>query len=335
MNCAGCNNIIRGVDYLECTNCHHTYHSKCVNSPSGIEWLCPICTSKVPKGDDTIIRSSTGTPTGYDSPTMYVSQRKKRLITDVDRSVPTVDDIRAILREELQAQDSRLGKRIEELSSQLNDFRQSMDFLSEQYDKLRNDNISQQAGLIALKKENENLRSVVSTLTTRLNQMDQVSRASNIEIQCVPENKGENLVTIIKQIGRVVNCPVNDSDIHHCTRVAKMNPESPRPRNILVKLSHPRQRDTLLAAVITYNKKHPDEKLNTSHLGIGGEKKFPVYITENLSPENKSLHASARKRAKELNYKFVWVRAGKIFMRKSENSGYIFVRDMDTLAKIP
>ncbi|CAK1584852.1 unnamed protein product [Parnassius mnemosyne] len=92
----------------------------------------------------------------------------------------------------------------------------------------------------------------------------------------------------------------------------------------------PRTRDTFLAASIMYNKANPNEKLNSNLLGIGGAKEN-VYVVEHLSPTNKYLHAAARKKAKELNYKFVWVRRGRIFMRKSETSDYKYIRDLETL----
>lgn len=331
--CAACKSVIRGVDYLECQGCRLVYHSDCVNSPPTPDWVCPSCTAKLPKGDNTnrVIRSTT--PTGLNSP-IQVTQRKKRFITDVDSTGITVEDIRALLREELKEQDNRLVKKIDELSTQINDFKQSMDFLNEQFEKLRADNIAQQSSINSLKKENESLRGTVNNLVSRLNQIDQISRAPNLEIQCVPENKSENLISLVKQVGRVVDCPISESDIHYCSRVAKNNSESLRPRNILIKFSHPRLRDNFLAAVITFNKKNPSEKLNTSHLGIGGDKKSAVYVAENLSPENKSLHAAARSHAKQFNYKFVWVRGGRIFMRKTESSGYIYVRDMETLTKL-
>lgn len=165
-------------------------------------------------------------------------------------------------------------------------------------------------------------------------ELDQLMRASNIELQCVPEHRGENLTSLMKQIGRTVGCVINDNDIYYCSRTAKMNSNSSRPRSILVKLSSPQLRDSLIASVQKYNKTHPQNKLNTSDLGIAASSSTQVYVVENLSPENKSLHAAARIRARELNYKFVWVRAGRIFMRKSETTKVILVRSTDVLEKL-
>ncbi|KAL4720368.1 hypothetical protein ACJJTC_014025 [Scirpophaga incertulas] len=72
------------------------------------------------------------------------------------------------------------------------------------------------------------------------------------------------------------------------------------------------------------------DKLNTSLLGIAGEKS-PVYISEHLSPANKNLHAAARKKAKSLNYQFVWVRGGRIFVRKSPESTHIHIKTQESL----
>lgn len=112
-----------------------------------------------------------------------------------------------------------------------------------------------------------------------------------------------------------------------------MNNNKSRPRSVIVKLRSPRCRDEFYSAITRYNKSHTDDKLNTSLLGYGGSKE-PVYVSEHLSPTYKSLHAAARLKAKEKSYKFVWVRYGKIFVCKSENSGSILIKDEQCLEKI-
>lgn len=79
-----------------------------------------------------------------------------------------------------------------------------------------------------------------------------------------------------------------------------------------------------------YNKTHSDEKTNTRDIGLAGEKK-PIYIVKHLLQINKSLHALARHKARELKYKFVWIKQRKIFMRKSESSNYIYIRDKSVI----
>lgn len=210
----------------------------------------------------------------------------------------------------------------------------SMTFYSNELLKVQAAQAEQSAALDTIRKENQALRESCVSLSSRLAQLDQQSRSSNVEIQCVPEHRQENLLNTIQQLAKTIKCPISENNIHYCTRMAKMNGASPRPRSILVKFSSPRLRDEFLAATSKFNKSHKDDKLNTSHLGFGADKKKPIYVVENLTPEYKALHAAARQKAKELKYQFVWVRDGRIFMRKSEQSAFVHVKNLDILNKL-
>lgn len=82
--------------------------------------------------------------------------------------------------------------------------------------------------------------------------------------------------------------------------------------------------------MISFNKKNKDDKLCTHHLGYGGARK-PVFVSKHLSPVNKSFHAAARIRAKELNFKYTWVRNGRIFMRRDDFGEAVLVRNKECL----
>ncbi|CAG4994327.1 unnamed protein product [Parnassius apollo] len=161
-----------------------------------------------------------------------------------------------------------------------------------------------------LKEENDCLKSTVKNLNSRLSIMEQHSRMSNLEIQCVPEHRAENIPNIITQIGKITGTKISDADIHKCTRIAKINPENARPRSIIVKFACPWVRDTFLAGVINFNKRNTNEKLNT---------------------ELKKIHALARATAKKLKYKFVWIKNGRVFLRKTDNTEHIVVRNIEQL----
>lgn len=138
---------------------------------------------------------------------------------------------------------------------------------------------------------------------------------------------------ILTQLSKVVSYDLKDCDTMKCTRVASINNNKSRPRTVVVRLRSPRCRDEFYSAITRYNKSHKNDKLNTSLLGYGVEKE-PIYVSEHLSPTYKSLHAAARLRAKEKSYKFVWVRYGKIFVAKDENSRSILIKDTQCLDKI-
>ena len=252
----------------------------------------------------------------------------------------TCNDIRQIVKEELQCSLDLLKKNIiEQFENKLKDvldhvagITSSISFLEEKYETIREDMSNKIKCIKTLETENSILKTNISELTTRLNLIEQHGRADNLEIQCIPEHKNENLLSVTKQIANSINYKLNDADIHLCTRIAKQNKDSRRPRSVLVKFSNQRIRDAFLAATINFNKKasNPTERLNTSHLGIGGDKK-PIYVLQHLSPTVKSPHAAARLKAKEIGYRFVWVKGGTVYMRKSEDSAYKNIKNINCL----
>ncbi|CAH0703179.1 unnamed protein product [Spodoptera exigua] len=330
--CAACNNVVE-KDYLECQRCSDRYHFLCLDISldegnkllvANNKWICLSCSNKQPKSSDPVRPS---TPTGLADITFNVTRRKvqnkleivqastARMSDSVSRS-DIREEMRSVMNEFMSEMRNTLNLELRELRDQISGFKDSLGFLSAQFDNLNSDVAAHNSTIKLLKNENEQLRSEVAVWSNRVRQMDQLSRSTNIELQCVPEHKAENVLCIVKQLGQVVKFPISDGDIAYCSRVAKSDPKSSRPRTILVKFSIPRIRDSLLAATIQYNKDNPNKKLNTSTLGLD-DKKIAIFVTENLTMENKNLHAATRLRAKELNYKFVWVRGGRVYVRKS------------------
>ncbi|RVE40362.1 hypothetical protein evm_014988 [Chilo suppressalis] len=311
-------------------------------------WICPACRCKEPKSGNncnTPVRPASqtqplsSTVSHYDNVTLRTKQKVSVSGTTAPiRGSPcsclTASDIRTIIREELCHIKTEINADLQEIVKSMTSFEASLSFYNEEFEKIKAITSAQNNTIETLRKENEFLRNTTQELSARVRQLDQQTRAANLEIQCVPEHKQENLVNVVMQLGKVIKCPITDTDIYYCSRVAKMNTNNTRPRSILVKFRSPRLRESFLAATSTFNKNNPDNKLNTSHLGLGEEKKSAVFVVEHLTLENEELHAAARRKSKELQFKFVWVREGKIFMRKSDESNYIYVRNHDTLKKL-
>ncbi|XP_026324279.1 uncharacterized protein LOC113233369 [Hyposmocoma kahamanoa] len=153
----------------------------------------------------------------------------------------------------------------------------------------------------------------------RLNLLEQHARETNVEINGIPEHKPENHVSVFKQLSSAVSRPIADTNVLFCTRVRKMDDSSERSCAIVVKLPSTEIRDEILAAVAKFNKATPSEKLHSGHLGYGG-KTSPIFVSEHLAPYYKALHARTRHVARDKDYKYVWIRNGRIFVRKNDQS---------------
>lgn len=352
--CSGCQNVLPRKEHMICSTCNQGYDLLCANiTPKRFQlmdqerksnWTCLECRSKQPKSDNsnTPVRVMNRLVTSDDDTRQKLGEERNVTIrtkkqcskSDGNETYLTENRLRVIFKEEITETIKQLiSEQLANIGSQISGFQDSLSFFSKQYDALAQSVNEKNEIIKGLVAKNDNLTSQIKNLTGRLGQVEQNMRATNIEINGIPEHRSENLIKTIEQLGKVVETPLGDTDILHVTRIAKLNKESDRPRSVLVKLRTQRRRDELLAAVIRFNKNNRENKLNSDHLGIGG-RRVPVFVSEHLSPTNKHLHAAARKRAKEMSAKFVWVRDGRVFVRKNEQSHAIYIKDEESLKLI-
>lgn len=329
---------------IKCPICDKSYHYACISlkeAPRNMStWKCPSCLSNTPKvckkdstpiRNVTINRGSKRAAIASPSPPHTLHNNKNELrffIRDVIK-----EEFNEMFEKFKTTMISTIHQEIEPVKKEMQEILDSMVFINKNFEDIQKEHEIAKENMKRLETENKALKTTVENLTERLNNLEQNTRSNNLEVQCVPENKNENVYNIITQLARVVNCEIGEKDVLHCTRIAKNNKTSTRPRSIVVQLASPRVRDQLLAATVKYNQANPNEKLNCCHLGYAGPKS-PVYITEHLSPANRALHAATRVRAKERNYKYVWVRNGRIFVRKSDGADFFQIKDKNGLAKI-
>lgn len=355
-DCAGCLDTINTSECMNCYVCRQWYDLDCANlsvkqyrhmANGRNSWKCTDCRKKEHKGNinETSIRPDqhntrakaklsqvSPTAVGCNTPARNNQPQSRQVSTEDEDDIPlTGKALRAIINQEISCKLSNIISEQKNLTDLVDSFQRTISFLSDRYDELKTALDVKTENITSLEKSNTTLQEAVQSLTKRLNNTEQHARANNVEIQCVPEDKSENVIDKLLDISKVIKSKVKDADISQCTRIAKKDSESTRPRSILVKFNTPRLRDEFLAAAIQFNRSHPQDRLNTSHLGATTDKVQPIYVVEHLSADNKSLHAAARARAKELGFKFVWVRNGRIFMKKSEDSDRIFIDSAEKL----
>lgn len=216
----------------------------------------------------------------------------------------------------------------------LRDLNNSVQFISDKFDQMKKELDSNKEKIVKLKSENEALKNDIRDISFRLNALEQYTRQENVELSGIPENKSENIVKTVMQLSKAVSFNLQENDVLSAFRIRKLDATSSRPRSIVIKLRSTSIRDELLASVIKFNKaNNTKEKLNSQHLGYGGTKQ-PIYVSEHLSPLNKRIHAATRKAASEKNYKFVWVRDGRILIRKDEKSPAKQITSLEAIARL-
>lgn len=343
-----CSLELKDNKYKLCSKCGKAHHFSCltwegdyVTMEQSSDWIGPCCVRCIRAADeqDTPARTNPNA-------TVRASKRQALSSPPVNTEGPvTLSEVRNIMEDVIQKHMSDLmvqmninmrsilDSELKIYRNEINEVKQTVIFMNSEFEAAKEEKAIYQEATKNLQENNIKLSETVKVLETRINNLEQSSRNNNIEVQCLPEKKSENLMTLFRALCDVVKSDIDENQINRITRIAKLNPKSERPRSIVVEFSSTRTRDAFLAATINYNKKNPGQKLNASHFGISGSM-APVYVTEHLSAANKALHSAARLAAKDKGFKYVWVRGGRIFMRKSEGSGFILIKDFETLSKL-
>lgn len=180
-------------------------------------------------------------------------------------------------------------------------------------------------------EENEELKQEVASLKNRLNLADQRSRINNVEISNYPEESNENIREVVKDIFKAIGSNLQDMEIQAAHRVPSFN--KPGPKNIVVQFTSRWTRATVLANSKKYRRTN---KRNLVAKDIKPEKaNTPIYISEHLSPAYKQLLKKAKQFANDNHFKFVWVREGRILLKKDEGERQTFnISSEEDLAKL-
>jgi hypothetical protein len=83
-------------------------------------------------------------------------------------------------------------------------------------------------------------------------------------------------------------------------------------------------------------KRRLKRNFSTRHLTLDAVPPFdvPIYINEALCPGRRKVLIAAREAKITKNYAYLWIRKGKILMRKAEKEPVIVVTSMDDLRNL-
>lgn len=219
-----------------------------------------------------------------------------------------------------------LTKKIEGFETILRDVKDSQHFISNQYDtmlseikELKKQNQNLKDEIVGLKRKVSDRDAEIDELKIQINEMDQYNRRYNMEI-CGVQNAGkEDTMKILEKISEEIEVPFNDQLIQAAHPLKQYNPNY--PPTIMVQFTRKDVRDQWIA-----------QGRKTYRNAPAGKTK--VYFNENLTVANRKLHRDARIKAKDKNFKFVWVKNGKVFVKKNEEASVIHIKSTKDLDKM-
>lgn len=316
--CKICNRVVNNRQPgIKCAKCLKTFHSVCLKMSdehlkillsNDASWFCKECRPGNANTSVVVVDDAEQNPEGT------VSSRI------------TKNDLLSLKNEilgELNNKFTMLLDSVNFCSDKITDFEANI--------KLINDKLKL---LEECKRENEHLKIRVNDLENKIIDLEDYSRRSNIEIQGLPESRNENLVDVVLNIANNIKCEMAKTDIDAIHRVPHYDKAKKTAKNVVVKFRTRLQKEDFFTRVKEYGRNQRRETGSTqpgiSFPNIDGK----VFINEHLTPRNKILLSQAKNFCKNNNIKYIWVRDGKIFARKSDGSRVINIVNVDSFSKL-
>lgn len=186
----------------------------------------------------------------------------------------------------------------------------------------------------AASSEVKDLTDTVERLKLELNDRDQELLTTEVEIAGIPETKNENPIHLAVLVAQKLSVEVDPKDIVCAERVGMrrttdndVGADNGRPRALAVRLTRRALRDELLHAA------RRARGADTAGFDLPGTPRR-FYVNERLTRTNRQLFYKARQEGSRLNWKYVWTRDGRIYVRRQPNTQALRVRSEDDLEKI-
>lgn len=325
ITCEACQLTDDTKSSTKCAKCGLLYHLHCVNltaEDATLDWLCPSCSSKVRRGDNTPARP----PTPQHSGSSNVTTRKKPTIF-LSSDEPTASNFQILAEIKLMRQD------IFDLKQQLNSVSDNLAQCNRHIQELelRSESHNQRIQLIEMSQpEITILQEKTILLEDQLRVQTQAVLRNEVELIGLPETPNENLCHILLTASCKLGGDLQERDIDWAERSGPLptqnrNLDRQRSRPVVVRFVRRAQRDAFLrAAKLRHN-------LSTSDLELPGPA-GRIYFNERLTKAGRALFRETRTRARVHGFRHCWTKNGTIHIRKEEGRSAIPIRsqsDMD------
>lgn len=345
--CNQCKKEITSSTYVKCYNCNANYHFSTCSSLSEstyasmygerkTKWRCHVCKPRI-KSPNNMYTS------------VVFNEHNKQLRTDdedSDASGSSKKYKETMCINSLNNKLCSVQSDVTELKSDLKDIKSSIDQVStnvnnsnlqikeEIQSALLNitNTISALVTQVSELKENDKQREKqINTMETRINNLEQQMIVKNIEIKNVT-NKNISAYDVVKTIGNSLGVEIGEGDIEKSYRLKKQDDK------IIIEFSSLSKKQQLMGKI---ERHRVDAKIinggnnnNENNTEGSSAKNRYIYINDQLTFNNRKLLWLAKTKAKESNWKFVWVRNGNICARKTENSSFIIINNASDIELI-
>lgn len=332
--CVACKKAITtDVQSLACSKCDDLYHSgKCsgltkkrlkqLSQDELKAWSCATCSFQQSSSSDEHEGSAHALavePLPDRAHSSSDNALLEKLMGKLDLVLSRLDALERKQEKQLEKH-SATDTKIENQSKLIQEMEKSIEFVSSSLKDLGVKIEAQKEDIIELQKRTSALEVQLAEKNSRLNQLESdvekleiYSRKNNLEIHGIQFRTNENLRETIATLASKLGLPVPGPDAIEAVHRTKGKPNTAPP--ILVRFSSRETRDNWLE----------------HRLALKGER---IYLNENITAKARRLLWLAKAEAEVKRYKFVWIRGGRVLVKKIEGAPIIHIDNENDLRKL-
>ncbi|XP_072932667.1 uncharacterized protein [Epargyreus clarus] len=331
--CGACGRFASTSDSVKCIKCSLSFHKHCVKVSSDArisKWYCRGCKPKATCAGGAAIGtpSSDGSTGGTDTEftdALVESADRGRCEDDFAKDIKFIrEQVTTILQEmaSFHQEILKINKNIGDLSHRVGDVEKRVTMLEQRASDTNN------------LPDASKMEETIVELKNQLNDRDQASYLTDIEIANVEEIKGENPLNIVTLLATKIGVPLEERDVVSATRTGVRHhhdnvsgAEKLRPRPLVVRLARRTVRDQLLRAA------RVRRGADTAGLIAGAEPRR-FYVNERLTRTNRQLFYKVREEGRRKGWRYMWTRDGCIYARRDSNTPRLRIRTDEDINKI-
>ncbi|KOB67264.1 Zinc finger DNA binding protein [Operophtera brumata] len=210
---------------------------------------------------------------------------------------------------------------VKEIKEQNSDLRKSFEFMSKKYDDMKEK-------LDTMEAERKNNFLHIKKLEEKVEFLERSCKSTSLELRNVPQTKPEtkDLVTIVKNVGKVLNLSIEASEIKDVFRTRSKQAIQP----IVVELTSVIKKEKALISLKSLKKDQKGNQLTSAMISIGGPV-VPIYVSDNLTAKARRIFSLARDFARNNSYKYCWSSHGLVYLRKNDGAPALRMREEEDL----
>lgn len=194
-----------------------------------------------------------------------------------------------------------------EILNQIKELKKSLEFMSNKFEEIRNENMELKKLVNENNIENQKLKERITRLEYIIEKEETEKIENNIAISGIDkQGKNENVKEIVNKVFQGMG--INIKDEHITTICRKGNENGP----IIVSLQTREIKEKIL------EKRKIIKSIDTNDCQLKGKKQ--IYINDQLTTYGNQLFYKARQLKKEGKVKYVWTRDGHIYVRKTDTT---------------